>query len=102
MRSSSVEILYIILLAGAMESTLMSYPHNFTVEDEVDFFEEVYSEPILKWIMVGFYFLGFFAIVGLGIVTWFERSGEAGPYRTLINRLTSNNIEMVSSHIEFN
>ena len=79
----------------------MSYPHNFTVEDEVDFFEEVYSEPILKWIMVGFYFLGFFAIVGLGIVTWFERSGEAGPYRTLINRLTSNNIEMVSSHIEF-
>ena len=79
----------------------MSYPHNFTVEDEVDFFEEVYSEPILKWIMVGFYFLGFFAIVGLGIVPWFERSGEAGPYRTLINRLTSNNIEMVSSHIEF-
>ena len=102
MRSSSVEISYIILFAGAMESTLMSYPHNFTVEDEVDFFEEVYSEPILKWIMVGFYFLGFFAIVGLGIVTWFERSGEAGPYRTLINRLTSNNIEMVSSHIEFN
>ena len=81
-----------------MESTLLSYTHNFTIEDEVDFFEEVYSEPILKWIIVGFYFLGFFAIVGLGIVTWFERSGEAGPYRTLINRLTSNNIEMVSSH----
>ena len=78
-----------------MENTLISLPHNFTVEDEVDFFEQVYSEQILKWLMISFYLLGLVAIVGLGIVTWFERSGEAGPYRTLINRLTSYNIEMV-------
>ena len=84
-----------------MENTLIkSIPQNFTVEDEVDFFEQVYSVKWLKWLMVSFYFLGLVAIVGLGIVTWFERSGEAGPYRTLINRLTSYNIEMVSFNIE--
>ena len=100
-RISSVKLSHIILPSGAMESTLISRLHNFTVEDDVDHFERAYAEPILKWVMISFYFTGLVAIVGLGIVSWFERSGEAGPYRTLINRLTSYNIEMVSQNIKF-
>ena len=30
---------------------------------------------------------------GLCLVAWFERSGQAGPYRTLINQLVSHKLE---------
>ena len=39
------------------------------------------------------YSLGLLACVGLGMMIWFERSGQAGPYRTLVNQLVSYRIE---------
>ena len=65
--------------------------------DSSDYFEGAYSEPILKWVMLSIYFSGVIPVIGLGFLIWFERSGQAGPYRTLINRLVSYNIEMVST-----
>ena len=57
--------------------------------DSSDDFEGTYSENILKWVMMSIYFSGVIPVVGLGFLIWFERSGQAGPYRTLINRLAS-------------
>ena len=62
-----------------------------------DYFEGAYSESLLKWVMFSMYLSGAIPVVGLGFLIWFERSGQAGPYRTLINRLVSYNIEMVST-----
>ena len=31
------------------------------------------------------------------LVSWFERSGQAGPHRTLVNRLMSCTLDQVSS-----
>ena len=61
-----------------------------------DFFENVYSDPALNGCMIAVYLFGFIGCAGLILVVWFERSGLAGPYRTLINQLASQNIVKVS------
>lgn len=72
---------------------------NFTIDDlksDADSFAGVYSNSILNWSMVILYVLGFFInIPALGFVVVFEVTGEAGPYRTLINRLASHIISLV-------
>ena len=78
------------------------YPINKTLSDQIfdqsdvdhnpiqiDFFENVYSDPILNGCMIAVYFFGCIGCAGLGLVIWFERSGSAGPYRTLVNQLVS-------------
>ena len=61
-----------------------------------DFFENVYSDPALNGCMIAVYLFGFIGCAGLILVVWFERSGLAGPYRTLVNQLASQNIVKVS------
>ena len=72
---------------------------NITLEDtskfEVDYFKDVYDNPWINRTIVGLYFGGFTSIIGLIFVVWFEWSGQAGPYRTLINQLVIFNIESV-------
>ena len=64
-----------------------------------DFFENVYSDPILNKCMIAVYLFGFIGCAGLILVLWFERSGLAGPYRTLVNQLASQNIVKVSFRV---
>ena len=52
-----------------------------------DFFQEIYSNPIINLSMIGIYSVGLISCAGLRLVSWFERSGQAGPYRTLVNQL---------------
>ena len=58
-----------------------------------DVFAEIYSNPFINLAMIFFSLLGLVACAGLGMVIWFERSGQAGPYRTLVNQLVTHRIE---------
>ena len=62
---------------------------------EVDFFRGIYENQIVSWSMGITYFLGLFGCIALRFVIWFERSGQAGNFRTLVNQLVSFNLEQV-------
>ena len=62
-----------------------------------DYFKEVFSTPIINWTMILIWILGLASCVFLGIVSWFEKTGQAGPFRTMVNRLFSCIIDQVSS-----
>ena len=72
---------------------------NFT-HREFEYFEYVYSDPFLNCSMVPLYLLGVASCFGLRLVSWFEKSGQAGPHRTLVNRLMSLTLDQVS-HASF-
>lgn len=63
-----------------------------------DYFEEAFSDPWVKLIYLICYPIGCIGSVGLGFVLWFEKSGQAGHYRTLINQLVSISIELIIIH----
>ena len=69
---------------------------NFT-HRESEYFEYVYSNPFLNCSMVAVYLLGVVSCFGLRLVSWFEQSGQAGPHRTLVNRLMSLTLDQVRS-----
>ena len=58
-------------------------------------FQGVYEGPYLRGTIIVTFIILIIGCTGLGFVLWFERSGQAGPYRTLINQLVSFNIEQV-------
>ena len=62
---------------------------------EEDFFAGIYENQTVSWLMGITYFLGLFGCIALRFVIWFERSGQAGNYRTLVNQLVSFNLEQV-------
>ena len=67
--------------------------------DNEDFFAGVYSDKIAVVSMVIMYFIGLVGIMGIVFIIWIERSGQAGPYRTLINQLVSHNYQTVSNFL---
>lgn len=62
---------------------------------EKDAFEQLYANGGLNAIFGVLYFLGYLCCLGLGLVIWFERSGQAGPYRTLVNQLVTHRLESI-------
>ena len=78
----------------------MKLHFHLTEEVSNDYFESVYSNTILNTSMILIYILGLISCVGLRLVSWFERSGQAGPYRTLVNRLMSITLDEVSLHLQ--
>lgn len=55
-----------------------------------DYFADVYAiNPVLNTSAVVAYVFGYIGVAGLILVIWYERSGKAGPHRTLVNRLVS-------------
>ena len=71
-------------------------PHdNFTQSH--DDFEGMFSIQTVNWSMVILYTIGLVPCAGLGLVCWFERTGQAGPYRTLVNQLVTGCLEQVST-----
>ena len=72
---------------------------NFT-HREFEYFEYVYSNPFLNCSTIAVYLLGVVSCFGLRLVSWFEQSGQAGPHRTLVNRLMSLTLDQVS-HVSF-
>ena len=63
-----------------------------------DYFREIFSNPIINWTAILIWLLGLVSCVFLRIVSWFEKTGQAGPFRTLVNRLFSCIIDQVGSH----
>ena len=99
---------YLFSLVLFIMTSTTFYPINKTLSDQIfdqsdvdhnpiqiDFFENVYSDPILNGCMIAVYLFGCIGCAGLGLVIWFERSGSAGPYRTLVNQLVSYNLLQV-------
>ena len=59
------------------------------VPDEPDFFAGAYENHLLRYAMASLYLIGLFPCLSLAFVIWFEQSGLAGQYRTVINQLVS-------------
>lgn len=73
---------------------------NETVLDnEQDAFQGVFSLWYVNWLMVLLYLLGLISCALLVIVSWFEKSGQAGPFRTLANQLVSFQLDQVSLYM---
>ena len=66
-------------------------------KDTSDYFGDGFSSPWLKSSMVLVYLINCLSNGGLGFVVWFEVTGRAGPYRTLVNKLVSFLIIQVST-----
>ena len=64
--------------------------------DPEDFFAGVYENRYLKYSMVLLYLLGLLPCFSLIFVVWYERSGLAGHYRTVLNQLSSIHLIYVS------
>ncbi len=69
---------------------------NFEIHQEsADDFHGVYAYASLNWFLFAIYLLGYGSCAALAIVSWFELSGQAGPFRTLVNQLVSQNLFQV-------
>ena len=66
-------------------------------KDTSDFFEDGFSSPWLKLSMVLAHLVNLLSNGGLCFVVWYEVTGRAGPYRTLVNKLVSLMIIQVST-----
>ena len=73
------------------DSLILKQDHN-----SFDDFEGAYAFPILNWLMFAIYLCGFVSCIVLAIVSWIEISGQAGPFRSLVNQLVSQNLFQVS------
>ena len=49
----------------------------------------------MKFLVLGTYSFGTLGILGLLLIAHFERSGNAGQFRTLVNQLVSFNLDQV-------
>ncbi len=80
---------------------------NLTLEQTIpepngDFFANVYGQsPLFKWGLIVWYLLGVVNCCFLAFVANFERSGEAGQYRTVVNQLASQNIGQVRAQTRY-
>ena len=84
-------------------STTYTEVHNFStsggfifeiIKDD-DFFEGFYEDCFIK-ILVGItHLIGTIDVILLIFFLWFERSGQAGHFRTLVNQLVSFNVDQV-------
>ena len=54
-----------------------------------DIFQELFDNKIINYSLICLYFLGLLSCLGLSFVIWFEISGQAGHFRTLLNQLVS-------------
>ena len=60
-----------------------------------DMFSDIFASPWINWAKFVLYLIGLGNCGILSLVFWFERTGQAGPYRTLLNQLASFNLLQV-------
>ena len=80
-----------------MNNSSMSEVFNIISKSNVnqDFFHGVFESTNMKFFILGTYGFGTLGILGLLLITHFERSGNAGQFRTLVNQLVSFNLDQV-------
>ena len=94
----------VIMFKQALILTNFSVYSDYSDNDQIyevnkeifDFFEDGFSSPWLKFSMVLAYLVNLLSNGGLCFVVWYEVTGRAGPYRTLVNKLVSFMIIQVS------
>lgn len=70
-------------------------PENST-HSNPDYFKDIFADKVLNLFVVFMYIFGFLGWSGLIFVSWFEKSGRAGPFRTLANQLVAFNLDQVN------
>ena len=80
-----------------MNNSTISEVFNIISKSNVnqDFFHGVFESTNMKFFILGTYGFGTLGILGLLLITHFERSGNAGQFRTLVNQLVSFNLDQV-------
>ena len=82
-------------LFGNDDFKLTTFYTEENVGEKEDFFEGLYNNSNMQLIIILTYCLIVLVLIDLGFVLWFERSGQAGHYRTLVNQLSSFNLDQV-------
>ena len=84
-----------------MNNSTISEVFNIISKSNVnlDFFHGVFESTNMKFFILGTYGFGTLGILGLLLITHFERSGNAGQFRTLVNQLVSFNLDQVCKSI---
>ena len=78
------------LTRGNMNTTIFeSFVTNLTSNVVEDKFYGIYERIDIKFLSLLTYCFGTLGILGILLVVKFERSGNAGQFRTLLNQLTS-------------
>ena len=74
--------------------------NNLTIDicQPEDFFEPVYANFWINLSMILVYLLGLVVCSGLFLVSIFERSGLAGPFRTLVNQIYVFSVDQMFLH----
>jgi hypothetical protein len=90
-----MELIRLYLLQNESWVFNKDQPEKETFKND-DHFKDLFSNTPLNWVALAVYFLGFVCCGLLGMVSYFERSGLAGPYRPVINQMTSFAIDQVS------
>ena len=68
-------------------------------ETDGDYFDQVYGQgPLFIFVLLAWYIYGIINCCLLAFVAHFERSGEAGHYRTVVNQLVSQDLAQVGLH----
>ncbi len=71
--------------------------YNLQMHQEyLDDFRGIFAFKVFNWLMFAIYLLGYLCCFALALVIWFEYSGRAGPFRTLVNQLFSEILIQVS------
>ena len=65
------------------------------MNNSTNFFDGAYEGIEIKFSFIISYLLGLLGSFGLVLVIWFERSGQAGHFRTLVNQLVSFELDQV-------
>ena len=64
-----------------------------------DYFAPFYGHLTVKMLFVLNYFIGLVGLIGIIFIIWFEFSGRAGPFRTLVNQVVCFNMISVIKKI---
>ena len=60
-----------------------------------DFFAKTFEDSFINLVAASIYLLGCIGVCAMVFVIWYERSGRAGPYRTLVNQVVTFNLEQL-------
>lgn len=80
----------------SLTEQFLAFQNESSREATKDVFKEVFSNEFLNWSLFVLYLLGLISCGLLIIVSWFEKTGQAGPFRTLANQLVSHQLDQVS------
>lgn len=65
-------------------------------QQKKDEFKELFENHNENLALLINYIIGLFGCLGLCLISWFERSGQAGPFRSLVNQLVSIRYDQLS------